>query len=469
MPRFWFVFLLMMTAALPARAQYGFPSFAELAARLIPTVVNISTVQQPDQINIPAESGGADGENEEDGDYEYYDPLEGRVALGSGFIISDDGFIITNYHVIENAEVINVLLFDNTEAEADVIGGDETTDIALIKIEPPFELDKVTFGDSDAIRVGDWVLAIGNPFGLGGSVSAGIVSAKSRDIAAGPYDNFIQTDAAINQGSSGGPMFNTKGEVIGINSALFSSSGNNTGVGFAIPINTVAWIARQLEESGEVKRGWIGVRVRPNSKEIARRLNLKDAQGIIVAGITENGPAEAAGLQAGDVIISLGEHEINSCKDFSRLIAETPAGSKVQMIVWRNQEIVPLEITVENMPKSPKAAPREEIKPESDQAKILEASGLVLAEITPDIIKNMDLIPTTMGLLVEGVRLGSDADRKGIKRGDIIIKMNIKDCVTLEAALGHIADARQNKRPLHLMVQNAAQDELNEIELELAP
>ena len=457
--RLWFILFSGLFLSLPANAQYGFPSFADLAEKLIPTVVNISTIQQPDQINIPAD---ADNEGEE-----YYDPLEGRVALGSGFIISEEGYIITNYHVIENAEVINVVLFDNTEIEADIIGGDEKTDIALIKIDPPFELDKVAFGDSDAIRVGDWVLSIGNPFGLGGSVSAGIVSAKSRDIAAGPYDNFIQTDAAINQGSSGGPLFNTQGEVVGINSALFSTSGNNMGVGFAIPINTVNWIVKQLEQSGEVKRGWIGVRVKPNSKEMARSLNLKDSQGIIVSGLTENGPAAKAGLQAGDVIISLGEHEINTCKEFSRMIAEMPAGSEAQLIVWRNQEIEPILIKVENMPKSPKAAPRERIKPESDQGLILQKTGLVLTEITPEIINNMNLSPTTMGLLVKGVELGSDADIQGLKRGDIIIKMNIKDCVTLKAALGHIKEAEQAGKPLHLMVQNAEQDEVNVVQVKL--
>ena len=457
--RLWIILFSGLFLSLSANAQYGFPSFADLAEKLIPTVVNISTIQQPDQINIPAY---ADDDTEE-----YYDPLEGRVALGSGFIISEEGYIITNYHVIENAEVINVVLFDNTEIEADIIGGDEKTDIALIKIDPPFELDKVAFGDSDAIRVGDWVLSIGNPFGLGGSVSAGIVSAKSRDIAAGPYDNFIQTDAAINQGSSGGPLFNTRGEVVGINSALFSTSGNNMGVGFAIPINTVNWIVKQLEQSGEVKRGWIGVRVKPNSKEMARSLNLKDSQGIIVSGLTENGPAAKAGLQAGDVIISLGEHEINSCKEFSRMIAEMPAGSEAQLIVWRNQEIEPILIKVENMPKSPKAAPRERIKPESDQGLILQKTGLVLTEITPEIINNMNLSPTTMGLLVKGVELGSDADIQGLKRGDIIIKMNIKDCVTLKAALGHIKEAELAGKPLHLMVQNAKQDEVNVVQVKL--
>lgn len=458
--RLWLT-IMIAGAVFPAHAQYGFPSFADLAEKLIPTVVNISTIQQPDQINIPGAAASDDGE--------YYDPLEGRVALGSGFIISEDGYIITNYHVIENAEVVNVVLFDNTEAEADIIGGDEKTDIALIKIEPPFELDKVTFGDSDAIRVGDWVLAIGNPFGLGGSVTAGIVSAKSRDIAAGPYDNFIQTDAAINQGSSGGPMFNTKGEVIGINSALFSTSGNNMGIGFAIPANLAAWIVKQLEQSGEVKRGWIGIRVQPNTKNLARSLNLKDAQGIIVSGITENGPAARAGLQAGDVIISLGQHEINNCKDFSRLVAETPAGEEIQLIVWRNQEIEPLTVKVENMPKSPKAAPREQVKPDSESGKILKQTGLILKEITPEIVKNMKLSPTTMGLLVEGVELGSDADRQGIKRGDIIIKTDLKDCVTLGAALEHIEEARQQKRPLHLMIQNAEQDDINVLQIKLKP
>ena len=458
--RLWLT-IMIAGAVFPAQAQYGFPSFADLAEKLIPPVVNISPIQQPDQINIPGAAASDDGE--------YYDPLEGRVALGSGFITSEDGYIITNYHVIENAEVVNVVLFDNTEAEADIIGGDEKTDIALIKIEPPFELDKVTFGDSDAIRVGDWVLAIGNPFGLGGSVTAGIVSAKSRDIAAGPYDNFIQTDAAINQGSSGGPMFNTKGEVIGINSALFSTSGNNMGIGFAIPANLAAWIVKQLEQSGEVKRGWIGIRVQPNTKNLARSLNLKDAQGIIVSGITENGPAARAGLQAGDVIISLGQHEINNCKDFSRLVAETPAGEEIQLIVWRNQEIEPLTVKVENMPKSPKATPREQVKPDSESGKILKQTGLILKEITPEIVKNMKLSPTTMGLLVEGVELGSDADRQGIKRGDIIIKTDLKDCVTLGAALEHIEEARQQKRPLHLMIQNAEQDDINVLQIKLKP
>lgn len=454
--RLGFIITTLITVSCPAWAGYGLPSFADLVEKLMPSVVNISTIQQPEQINIPNSDGTT-----------YRDPLEGRVALGSGFIISNDGYIITNYHVIENAEVVNVVLFDNTEVEADIIGADEKTDIALIKIDPPFELDKVKFGDSETMRIGDWVLAIGNPFGLGGSVTAGIVSAKSRDIAAGPYDNFIQTDAAINQGSSGGPMFNTEGEVIGINTALFSTSGNSMGIGFAIPSNQVGWIVKQLEQHGEVKRGWIGIRVLPNSSEQARRLNLKDSQGIIVSGLTENGPAAKAGILAGDVIISLGQHEINTCQDFSTLIAETPAGKEVQLILWRNQEIVPIALKVENMPPSPKAAPRSQVKQDPESDKIRQETGIVMREITPKIIKNMNLSPTTMGLLVEGVEFDSDAERQGVKRGNIIMKIDLKDAVTLDTALDHIKNARHEKRPLQLLLQNAEQDEINVVSVKL--
>ena len=322
-------------AAFPVRAQYGFPSFADLAEKLIPTVVNISTIQQPDQINIPAEGSNGGGE--------YYDPLEGRVALGSGFIISEDGYIITNYHVIENAEVVNVVLFDNTEVEADIIGGDEKTDIALIKIEPPFELDKVTFGDSDAIRVGDWVLAIGNPFGLGGSVTAGIVSAKSRDIAAGPYDNFIQTDAAINQGSSGGPMFNTKGEVIGINSALFSTSGNNMGIGFAIPINSVRSIVESIIKNGYIVKPYIGVSVQNVSSE-SQQLGLP--QGAAVAEVVADSPAEQSGLQVNDIITAVNGTAITGSTDLVNTVKSAAIGDELTLSVYRQGKEMELTLTV---------------------------------------------------------------------------------------------------------------------------
>lgn len=449
--------LLFFLPIFPAQAQTGFPSFADLAEKLIPSVVNISTIQQPETLEIYSGKGE-----------KYFDPLEGRLALGSGFIISDEGYIITNYHVIENAQSINVVLFDNTEVEADIIGADEKTDIALIKIEPPFELDKVKFGDSDALRVGDWILAIGNPFGLGGSVTAGIVSAKSRDIAAGPYDNFIQTDASINQGSSGGPMFNTKGEVIGINTAIFSTTGASMGVGFAIPINLAGWIVAQLEQNGEVKRGWIGIKIQPNSKETARDLNLKDNQGVIVSSLTENGPAAKAGIMVGDAILSIGEHEISNVKDFSRMVAETPAGKELHLIIWRNQEVVPLSVKIDNMPKAPKLNEQKADVIPSDNDKIVRNIGISLRELTPEFIRKFKLPPTIMGLLVEGVEANSDAARKGVRRGDIIVKIDQKEVVTADAALGYIEEARlENNRPVILLLQNPEQNSVNVVSVKL--
>ena len=455
-----------------AKAQYGFPSFADLAEKLLPTVVNISTVQKTEKLDI-ALPEDADGETaaavlDDGGDSD--DAAETRQALGSGFIIDEQGYIITNYHVIENASVVNVVLFDNTEIEAEVIGGDEKTDLALIKIEPPFELDKAVFGNSDELRIGDWVLSIGNPFGLGGSVSAGIVSAKSRDIAAGPYDNFIQTDASINQGSSGGPMFNMKGEVIGINTALFSTTGANMGVGFAIPINTAGWIASQLEENGVVKRGWIGVKIQSSNKDVARDLKLTDNQGVIVSAVTENSPAAKAGISPGDVILSLGKKEIASSKDFSRLIAESPIGKPVTLILLHNQKVKTVSVTVEEMPAAPALpsakTPATAKMPDNDR--IAYETGIKLREITPDILEAFNLSPVTMGLVVEGVEANSDAALQGVKKGDVILKIDKKDVLTTDAALNYIREAKQeNNRPIMLMIQDQEQGIIGAVSVKL--
>lgn len=447
----------------PAYAQNGYPSFADLAEKLLPTVVNISTIQQTEKLDVPLSDDvdgeeaaallGASSENEK------------RQALGSGFIIDEEGYIITNYHVIENASSINVVLFDNTEVEADVIGGDEKTDLALIKIEPPYKLQKAVFGNSDELRIGDWVLAIGNPFGLGGSVSAGIVSAKSRDIAAGPYDNFIQTDASINQGSSGGPMFNMKGEVIGINTALFSTTGNNTGVGFAIPINMAGWIAGQLEQTGQVKRGWIGVTIQNNSKETAERMGLKNTQGVIVSAIAEESPASKAGLLVGDIILNLGNKEINASKDFSRMVAESPIGKDIQLIIWRSEKIFPLSITVLEMPSANETKIDEQ---STTKDHILQQLGIKLAEITPDVLKRFNLSPVTLGLVVVAVEANSDAAAQGIKKGDVILKMDKKDVMTIAAAEEYLTEAEQeNNRPIMLLLQNQDQGTMAAVSLRL--
>lgn len=468
-------YVVLLAAALfptaVAKAQYGFPSFADLAEKLLPTVVNISTVQKTEKLDI-ALPDDADGETaaavlDADGADSV---AETRQALGSGFIIDEQGYIITNYHVIENASVINVVLFDNTEIEAEVIGGDEKTDLALIKIEPPFELDKAVFGNSDELRIGDWVLSIGNPFGLGGSVSAGIVSAKSRDIAAGPYDNFIQTDASINQGSSGGPMFNMKGEVIGINTALFSTTGANMGVGFAIPINTAGWIAGQLEENGVVKRGWIGVKIQSGGKELAKSLDLNENQGIIVSAVSENSPAAKAGISPGDVILSLGKTEISSSKDFSRMIAESPIGKPVTLVLLRNQKVKTFSVTVEEMPAAPTLpsaqTPVSAKMPDNDR--ITYETGIKLREITPDILEAFNLSPVTMGLVVEGVEANSDAALQGIKKGDVVLKIDKKDVLTTDAALNYIREAKQDgNRPIMLMIQDQEQGVIGAVSVKL--
>ena len=447
-------------------AQSGFPSFADLAERLLPTVVNISTIQKSEKINVSL-SENTDGETAA----AQMDTENGgvlRQTLGSGFIIDEQGYIITNYHVIENASSVNVVLFDNTEVEADIIGGDEKTDLALIKIDPPFELSKAVFGNSDELRIGDWVLSIGNPFGLGGSVSAGIVSAKSRDIAAGPYDNFIQTDASINQGSSGGPMFNMKGEVVGINTALFSTTGNSMGVGFAIPINTAGWIISQLEQTGKVKRGWIGIKIQSNNLETEETMNLKNHQGVVVSAITEGSPAAKAGIAVGDVILNLGEKEITRSKDFSRLVAESPIGKEIALLVWRNGEIMTLNVLVKEMPAAPTISRPTVPSQMNDDDKVLYEIGIKVEEITPELLKSFGLSPITMGLVVTNVEANSDAAAQGVKKGDVVLKIDKKDVMTTEAALGYIKEARQeNNRPVMLMLQNQDQGTISAVSVKL--
>lgn len=460
------VITLLLATVSKANAQNGFPSFADLAERLLPTVVNISTIQKAEKIDVTLpddEDGEAAAAQIDDEDSSVL-----RQALGSGFIIDEQGYIITNYHVIENASSINVVLFDNTEVEADIIGGDEKTDLALIKIDPPYELSKAVFGNSDELRIGDWVLSIGNPFGLGGSVSAGIVSAKSRDIAAGPYDNFIQTDASINQGSSGGPMFNMNGEVIGINTALFSTTGSNMGVGFAIPINTAGWIISQLEETGKVKRGWIGVKIQTNSRETAESMDLKDKQGVIVSAVTENSPAAEAGITVGDVILSLGKKEISSSKEFSRLVAESPIGKEISLLVWRNSEIMTINVPVEEMPAAPTISKPTTPEQMQDNDRVLYEVGIKVEEITPELLKAFGLSPVTIGLVVTNVEANSDAAAQGVKKGDVVLKIDKKDVMTTEAMLNYIKEARQEgNRPIMLMLQDQEQGVMSAVAVKL--
>ena len=379
-------------------------------------------------------------------------------SLGSGFIIDGNGYIITNNHVVDKAESISITLSDNTKTEARVIGKDPKTDLALIKIETKRPLNAVKFGDSDKIRVGDWVLAIGNPFGLGSSVTAGIVSAKSRDIESGPYDSFIQTDASINQGNSGGPMFNLQGEVIGISSAIFSTTGASQGVGFAIPANLAGWVISQLKEHGEVKRGWIGIKIQPNTPEIADSLGISANQGVVVSGVTEQGPAQKAGLQAGDIVLSFNRQPIDNTKNLSRLIAETKIGTPAPIEIWRSGQKQTLTVPIELMPEeTPLSAAKETASDAAetpDNSESLNIIGFTVKEISPELAERYKLAPSTSGVVVTDILPNSDASRKGIKIGDIIVKIDKRNIIGESAFHEYVNDARrENNRPVLLAIQ----------------
>ena len=428
-----------------------FPSFADLAEKLTPSVVNISSFSQ-------SETENGEGNT----------PLS--ESLGSGFIIDGNGYIITNNHVVDKAESISITLSDNTKTEARVIGKDPKTDLALIKIETKRPLNAVKFGDSDKIRVGDWVLAIGNPFGLGSSVTAGIVSAKSRDIESGPYDSFIQTDASINQGNSGGPMFNLQGEVIGISSAIFSTTGASQGVGFAIPANLAGWVISQLKEHGEVKRGWIGIKIQPNTPEIADSLGISANQGVVVSGVTEQGPAQKAGLQAGDIVLSFNRQPIDNTKNLSRLIAETKIGTPAPIEIWRSGQKQTLTVPIELMPEeTPLSAAKETASDAAetpDNGESLNIIGFTVKEISPELAERYKLAPSTSGVVVTDILPNSDASRKGIKIGDIIVKIDKRNIIGESAFHEYVNDARrENNRPV--LLANQGQEALHFVAVKL--
>ena len=438
-------------------AQVGdLPSFANLVEQLLPSVVNISTIPKDENTETPRELLKGSISNTDI----FSSASLPHVALGSGFILDKEGYILTNNHVIENASEITVILHDNTPLGAVLIGTDKKTDLALIKVDTNHKLTPVKFGDSDQIRVGDWILAIGNPFGLGGSVTAGIVSAKERDIASGPYDNFIQTDASINQGSSGGPMFNMQGEVIGINTAIFSTTGGSMGIGFAIPANQAHFVIKQLKEHGKVTRGWIGIKIQPHADDIAQSLDLKGRQGIIISGVTEGSPAKQAGIEAGDILLSVNNRPTGNTQSFSRLIAESPIDSEITVSLWRNGQTLNKKIKILPMPEPlwntqshPQAIPTPNTTPPNIN---FAPIGLGLANIDKQILDKYQLPSTTKGLVVTDILTGSDAENKGLKRGSVIIKIDKKDVFTIEDAKRFINDAElENRRPILLSVLDA--------------
>ncbi|MEE8312257.1 MAG: DegQ family serine endoprotease [Candidatus Binatia bacterium] len=401
-------------AVLPVAGGTGtvpLPDFAALVEAVSPSIVNISTVSE-EREELPGRRGGRGSDP-----FEFFFRRPGpRRSLGSGFVLDDDGYIITNHHVVEDATKIVVRLQSDKEYEAKVVGTDAKTDIAVIRIEDvddPAELVALPLGDSDDLKVGEWVLAIGNPFGLDHSVTAGIVSAKGRRINRpdrSPYDDFIQTDAAINPGNSGGPLVNLAGQVVGINSAIFSRSGGNIGIGFAIPINMVRAIVPQLKEFGSVTRGWLGVMIQPVDKDIARSLDLDDAKGALVAKVFPDSPASEAGIELGDVIVKFDGREVPESADLPAIVAATPVGKSVNVVVVRNGKKKKLEVTVAKLEGS--GAGAEPV--EADEL------GLSIQDITPEIAKELGLDTDTEGVVVSSVTRGSPAEEAGIRAGDVI-------------------------------------------------
>jgi serine protease Do len=460
--------LLLASAslALPpaAAARPGPDGFADLAARLLPAVVNISTTQtlKPEG----EEHGGTEmpevppGSPFEQFFHDFFDHQRQRghegealprraASLGSGFIVDAAGYIVTNNHVIADADDITVILHDNTNLKATVVGRDTKTDIALLKVSTSKPLPATVWGDSDAARVGDWVLAIGNPFGLGGSVTAGILSARQRDINSGPYDDYLQTDASINRGNSGGPMFNMDGQVIGINTAIYSPTGGSIGIGFAIPAALAAEVVEELkvESDHTVHRGWLGVRIQAVTDEIAESLGLDKARGALVAAVTGKGPAAAAGVLPGDVVLTFNKKPVDDMRHLPRLVAETPVGKSVSLTLWRKRKEETIEVKIARLEESevkPVSAPEAAPKAPRDEPGLVKTLGLTLSGVTPDLKTKFSLGDNAKGVVVVDVARDSAAAARGFRPGDLIIEAAQAEVKNPDEVAKEIADAKKS-------------------------
>ncbi len=408
--------LIVMLLLVPGMAQALPDSFADLADSQKYSVVNISTtkITRPQEM-MPQLPFGSPFEDLFRDMYRNQQPQE-RNSLGSGFILSADGYVITNNHVVDGADEVVVKNSEGEEFEAEVVGSDAKLDIALLKIKTE-GLRAVKLGDSDTLRVGDWVVAIGNPFGLEQTVTAGIVSAKGRVIGAGPYDNFIQTDAAINPGNSGGPLFNAKGEVIGINTAIYSRSGGNNGIGFAIPINLAKSVFDELKSNGKVQRARLGVMIRDIDKETMKAMGLKNRHGALIPQVEAGSAADKAGIQAGDVITKIDQHEIKQAHDLPIRVARHRPGDKVRVEIIRDGKVKVIPVIVEAMPDDEMAA-------SGTKGKRKEVShGLELETLTDETAEALR-VRSKYGAVVRQIQRGSPAAVSGIERGDVIIKVN---------------------------------------------
>ncbi len=443
--------------------------YADLIERIMPSVVTVTTKTNADADPVAdRDFGGMDEDMQRFMERFFGDrgmpgprgpaphghgPMSGA---GSGFIIDQNGVIVTNNHVIRNADEVTVTLNDGRELEAEVIGADPDTDLAVLRIEANGPLPVATFADSDEVRVGDAVIAIGNPFGLGGTVTAGIVSAKAREIGAGRYDDFLQIDAPINRGNSGGPTFNLDGEVIGVNTAIHSPTGGNVGIGFAIPAGLTQKIVADLRDDGMVERGWLGVHIQALDDDLAEGLGLDDAKGALVARVADDGPAAAYGIEQGDVITGYGGEAVETLRDLTRAVADTDPGANVEIVVWRDGAEKTLAVDIAQMPSEQTVA---SVESGEEAAEDTPKLGLALARLDDRVRSEMDLPEDADGAVVTEVLPGSPAAEKGLRQGDVIIEAD-NQAVTEPRTVAEAvkAAAERGEKAVLLLVKRGDQD-----------
>jgi serine protease Do len=461
-----------------AEARSTPESFADLAEKLLPSVVNISTTQTieggsgPSIQDMPQFPPGTPFEEffkdfferQQEGGQGGSRPRK-ATSLGSGFVINaKEGYVVTNNHVIADADEINVIFADDVTLSAELVGRDPKTDLAVLKVDPTkHKLTEVPFGDSDKMRVGDWVLAIGNPFGLGGTVTAGIISARARDINAGPYDDFLQTDASINRGNSGGPMFDVDGEVIGINTAIFSPSGGSVGIGFAIPSNLAKPVIDQLVEYGRTRRGWLGVRIQQVTDDIAESLGLKETTGALVAQVTPDGPAEKAGIEQGDIILKFDGKTVEDMRRLPRIVAETRIGKDVDVEVWRDGKPKDLKVELGELEAAEEAGLLDastgsddksvpDSGEETPKADELGSLGLSLSAISPRLREKYELPDDAEGVVITAIDDSGPAGEKDLRAGDVIVEVNQQAVSTPEDVSDMVREAKDKGRNKVLML-----------------
>jgi len=452
----------------PALAR-GPDGIADVAEQVIDAVVNISTSQTLEAKGLGGGGGGAmpqlpPGSPFEEFFDDFFKNRRGPGAgpkggdrggdkngelqprktnsLGSGFIVDAAGIVVTNNHVIADADEINVIMNDGSKFKAELVGVDKKTDLAVLKFKPTKPLVAVKFGDSDKLRLGEWVVAIGNPFSLGGTVTAGIVSARNRDISSGPYDNYIQTDAAINRGNSGGPLFNLEGEVIGVNTLIISPSGGSIGIGFAVPSKTVVGVVNQLRQFGELRRGWLGVRIQQVTDEIAESLNIKPARGALIAGVEDKGPAKPAGIEPGDVVVKFDGKDIKEPKDLSRVVADTAVGKEVEVVIIRKSAEETKKVTLGRLEDTEKAVQAAAKKDEPAEKPVTQkALGLDLATLSKDLRSRYKIKDNVKGVIITNVDGASDAAEKHLSPGEVIVEV-------AQEAVSNAADVKKRVEQL---------------------